>query len=372
MKRVAVWGPNRWCNFGDDLQSVVYALHLRSIGYEPVVFMLDRRIAEEHQLEVADSPDELLKNAVFCVIAGGALLTPASPPKQLLLKMRRRYARDIYELHRAAKKYDVRVCAMSMGGDGKTRNRWFWYDLPRNLFFQSEYFIDGTVRLAGDVEQMKNFGKHFIHIPDCLFSIRKFIEVASASDKPEGSPIRIGFNFRERHIPTSFIEAIHDYAEQNDDMEFYFATTHMDRAISEYNTTYEYLPPKDTHNLKFMHYETPRQLLQFVADMDVFVASKLHLGLLGLLVGTPFLSYRGMGKARTFLKSIDGHAAILDDDVKFESLVAKSGLLRKPKTELMKLYNLDLLQEMVSESWGHFEFCTKMVEKYATAKGREV
>ena len=40
MNKVAVWGPNRYCNFGDDLQSVVFALHLKSLGYEPVLFWL--------------------------------------------------------------------------------------------------------------------------------------------------------------------------------------------------------------------------------------------------------------------------------------------------------------------------------------------
>ncbi len=365
MKRVAIWGPNRWCNFGDDLQSVVFALHLRSLGYEPIVFMLDKAIAEEHDLLVANTADELLDGVNLCIIAGGALLTPGSPAKQILLSMRRRYARDIFELHCAAKKHDVRVCAISMGGDGKIRNRWFWYDLPRNLFFASKYFIDGTVRLEGDVVQMKSFGKNFIHIPDCLFSIRCFIDTATSTEKSSGDPVRIGFNFRERHIPKSFIAAIHNYAETHSDMEFYFATTHMDKAIEKYNTTYEYLPECDTNNLKFMHYETPRQLLQFVADMDVFVASKLHLGLLGLLVGTPFISYQGMGKARTFLKSIGGDDAILDDNTIFESLIAEDGLLRKPKTELMKLFDMDLLDQMVSESWQQYEFCTKIVEKYA-------
>jgi hypothetical protein len=365
MKKIAIWGPNRWCNFGDDLQSVVFALHIRSLGYEPVVFMLDQAIAKEHALQVANTVDELLKGALLCVIAGGALLTPASPPKQILLSMRRRYARDIFELHLAAKRYDVRVCAISMGGDGKTRNRWFWYDLPRNLFFQSKYFIDGTVRLEGDVAQMRSFGKQFKYIPDCLFSIKRFIDTSVASTKNNKGPIRIGFNFRERHIPKSFLEAIHNYAAIHSDMEFYFATTHMDKAIERFNTTYEYLPQEDTHNLKFTHYETPRQLLQFVADMDVFVASKLHLGLLGLLIGTPFLSYRGMGKAKTFLRSIGGDTAILDDEVTFESLVAPGGLLRKPKKELMKLYDLDLLQKMVDESWKQFEFCTEVVNAYA-------
>jgi hypothetical protein len=365
MKRVAIWGPNRWCNFGDDLQSVVFALHVRSLGYEPIVFQLDSAVADEHNLLVANTVDELLKDAKLCIIAGGALLTPLHPAKQLLKSDFRQYEQDFGALHHGAKKYGTKFCAISMGGDGKTRNTWFWYSIHRNLFFRSQYFLDGTVRLLGDIEQMNNFSKQFVYHPDCLFSLRRFIDVVQTSEKRTGDPIRIGFNFRERQIPPSFIKAIHDYAGKHNDMEFYFASTHMDKVIKGKGITYEYLPRQDTHNIKFMHYETPGQLLQFMADMDVFVASKLHLGLVGLLVGTPFVSYRGMGKARTFLKSIGGHEAILDDDRSFESLVAPNGLLRKPKAELMKLYDQELLQRMVDDSWQQYEFCTTVVKKFA-------
>jgi hypothetical protein len=365
MKRVAIWGPNRWCNFGDDLQSVVFALHVRSLGYEPIVFQLDQAVAQEHELFVAENVDELLKDAELCIIAGGALLTPLHPLKQLLKEDFRLYEKDFGDLHRGAKKYGTKFCAISMGGDGKTRNTWFWYSIFRNLFFRSKYFLNGTVRLEGDIEQMKKFGKSFVHHPDCLFSLRRFIDVAHASDKKIEDPIRIGFNFRERQIPKSFIQSIHEYAGAHDDMEFYFASTHMDNVICERGITYEYLPEKDTHNLKFMHYETPGQLLQFMVDMDVFIASKLHLGLVGLLVGTPFISYRGMGKARTFLKSISGHDAILDDEISFSELISENGLLRKSKAELMELYDMQLLQEMVDESWKQFEFCSDVVKQYA-------
>jgi hypothetical protein len=365
MKKVAVWGPNRWCNFGDDLQSVVFALHIRSLGYQPIVFQLDSSVAEEHNLLVAGTVDDLLKDVNLCIIAGGALLTPLHPAKQLLKADFRQYEKDFGDLHRGAKKYRTKFCAISMGGDGRTRNTWFWYSLSRSRFFRSEYFIDGTVRLAGDVEQMKKFGKNFTHIPDCLFSLSRFIQVSDAAPKSKGEPIRIGFNFRERQIPPQFIRDIHEYAATHDDMEFFFATTHMDKVIEKHGITYEYLPKKDTRNLKFMHYETPRQLIQFVADMDVFVASKLHLGLVALLVGTPFISYRGLGKARTFLRSIGGEAAILDDEITFDELVAPEGLLRKPKGELMTLFDMVSLQRMADQSWQQFEFCSEVAKKYA-------
>jgi hypothetical protein len=342
----------------------VYALHIRSLGYTPIVYKLDRKIADEYGFETADTMDELVRNVKLCIIAGGALLKPLVFYKRWLKKDFIEFENDFRRMHEAGKKYSVKFCAISMGGDGKTRSLSKYFSKYRRDFFSSEYFLDGTVRLEGDVLQMKQFGKKFTYIPDCLFSLRKFLSVSPVEKEP-GTPIRIGFNFRKRQIPKKFIEDVYAYAAGHSDMEFYFATTHMDKVIFDYGIKYEYLPNKDTSNVKFMHYEHPAQLLQFVADLDVFVASKLHLGLTGLLYGTPFVVYCGMGKAKTFLKSIGGDNAVLEENISFDSLVAEGGLLRKPKSELMRMYDHDRLKEMVDESWGQYEFCTKIVAQYA-------
>ena len=364
MNKVAVFGPNKWCNYGDDLQSLVYALHIRSLGHEPIVYKLDQRIAQEYGLLTADTMDELVREVKLCIIAGGALLKPLVFYKRWLKRDFIEFETDFKRMLTAAKKYEVKFCAISMGGDGKIRSLNKFYSKYRREFFSSEFFIDGTVRLQGDVEQMKQFGKNFTYIPDCLFSLKKFLSVNPTSRK-EGEPIRIGFNFRKRQIPQQFIDDVYAYAAEHKDMEFYFATTHMDKVIFDYGIKYEYLPERDTDNVKFMHYEHPAQLLQFVADVDVFVASKLHLGLTGLLYGTPFVVYCGMGKAKTFLESIGGKDAVYEEDTPFSSFVAQDGLFRKPKSELMKTYDLAGLQVMVNKSWEQFEFCTRIVERYA-------
>lgn len=363
-KKVAIWGPNWWCNIGDDLQSVVLAMHAKKRGLTPIVYKLDPSIGEEYGIEIADTLDELFEDAGFCLIAGGALLTPTMLPKQFLVAQQRAYAKSFRDLHRAAIRHDKKVCAVSMGGDGKTRNRWFWYDLPRNRFFASKYFIDGSVRLEGDITQMKAFGKKFVHYPDCLFSIQKFIELPTGKIPSEGAPLQVGFNLQKRHIPDSFLEDLHDYAEKNTDIHFNFATTHMESAIKKYDMDYEYLPTADTETVKYVPYESPQQQMKFVADMDVFITSKLHLGFLGLMMGTPFISYMGMGKARTFIKSLGAHHAILDDSVPFDSLIVEGGLLRLRKQELIKKYDEEVLAKMVEDSWGHYEFCDQLFDRY--------
>ena len=75
------------------------------------------------------------------------------------------------------------------------------------------------------------------------------------------------------------------------------------------------MPEHETENLKIDKYQSPRQLLGVLESCDVFVTSMLHLGLTGLTKGTPFISYRGPGKAKSFLRSIGGDWAIVDDNI---------------------------------------------------------
>ncbi len=86
------------------------------------------------------------------------------------------YERDFKKLYNATKKYQVKFCAISIGGDGKIRNPQLYYSKYRINFFESDNFINGTVRLSGDVEQMKQFGKAFVYYPDMLFQTPKYFE----------------------------------------------------------------------------------------------------------------------------------------------------------------------------------------------------
>lgn len=359
--KVAVWGPNRWCNYGDDLQSVLYALHLRSLGYDPIVFQLNARVADEYGFRVADTVDQLLSDVNLCILAGGALLTPQPLHKRVLKSDFREYELDFKDLLVGGRQHKVKFCGISIGGDGRTRNPDVWYSRHRTRFFKSDLFLNGTVRLPGDVLQMKALGKKFTYVPDCILSSNKFLKIDPVSNSD--GRIKIGFNFKRRHVPVDFRDAIFKFANESDEFEFYFFTTHMEPVINQGGVTYEFLPKMESKNVYIVPYESPSQQLKEIASMDVFVASKLHLGMTGLLVGTPFISYRGPGKARSFLKSLGADFAIVDDEISFAELVRN--YLRTPKDALLRKYDLKALNEAISESQGQFDFCKEVAEKYA-------
>src|SRR5436190_1618398 len=156
IKKIAIWGNNRYSNYGDDLQTLVFALHIKNMGLKPIVFQLEKGIADKFGLEVANNLDELFRDVHLCIIAGGALLTPFPFVKRILLKAAIEYEADFQNLNLAIKKYpEVKICAISIGGDGEVRPPNKYYSKHRIAFFSSPQFLDGTVRLGGDIEQMK-------------------------------------------------------------------------------------------------------------------------------------------------------------------------------------------------------------------------
>lgn len=361
MKTVAIWSSLKFTNYGDDLQALAYAKYIKDLGYNVKIFQLDKGLAKMNGFESVDTVDELCKDVKLCIIAGGGLLSPFNILRRTLNRSYAEWELMFKELYRATLEYGTYFCAISMGGDGKLRSPKIYYGKWRNKLFASSHFLNGTVRLAGDVEQMKKFGKEFAYYPDMLFKSPDFFEPALL---PKTSKIRVGLNFKKnrdyKYLDKQFLHDLLEYADTHDDIEFRFTTTHMEYV----GLNYQYIPEKETENLKIDHYQTPEQLLGVLSSCDVFITSMLHLGLTGLTCGkTPFLSYRGPGKAKSFLKSINGEWAILDDNITFGDLREK--FLGVDKSDLYARYNDDVINKMKSESGHHYEFCKKIIDEFA-------
>ena len=342
MKKVAIWSSLKFTNYGDDLQALAYAIFLKNEGYDVKLFQLDKGLAELYGVETVQTIDELCKDVKLCIIAGGGLLSPFDP------------------VCRATVQYGTKFCAISMGGDGKEHSPILMYGQWRRKFFSSEIFLDGAVRLEGDVAQMKKFNKNFQFYPDMLFKSPDFFETQPL---PPTDKIRVGLNFKKnrnyKYLDKKLLNDILEYADTHNDIEFHFTTTHMDYV----GLNYQYYPEHETENLKIDKYTSPKQLLGVLESCDVFVTSMLHLGLTGLTKGTPFLSYRGPGKAKSFLRSIGGEWAILDDNISFTDLL--DNFLMQKKDSLYNKYNVQSIKGMIDGSSKNYDFCKQIVEKYA-------
>lgn len=356
--KIAIWSPLRYANYGDDLQAIVFALYIQSIGFQVKLYQLEKSLSDEFKLESSDTLDELCKDVKLCIIAGGALLTPFSVIKRYLNRSAFEYEMDFKELNKAMRKYNTKFCAISIGGDGKLRKPTKYYSKHRINFFSSRNFLNGTVRLKGDANQMRKFNKNFVYYPDCLLQTPKFLKLNDS--RKSNNKIKIGLNLKKgKYLSKSLLNDIFQYARNNNDIEFYFTTTHMEYT----GINYEYIPQKETDNIKICKYKSPTQLLEFISSIDLFITSKLHLGITGLTVGTPFISYRGPGKAQSFLKAIKGEWAIADNNITFAEL--SQNYFSKTKEELFQMYDYNKLDEMISNSYNQFLFCKKVIEDHA-------
>ena len=357
-KKIGIWAPLRYANVGDDMQAISFAIHIKKLGYEVKLFQLDETLAELYQLESVPNIDILCEKVNLIIIAGGALLTPFKWYKRILNKAAREYEADFKDLYHATLKYpNVKFCAISFGGDGKVKKPDIWFSKWRINFFKSPSFIDGTVRLEGDVNMMEVFGKKMIYHPDMLFRVCDFFppKMLEPTNK-----YRVGFNFKKgKYLDKKLLNDIINYANTHDDIEFHFTTTHMQKV----GLNYQYVPKKITKNIFIDYYENPCQLLGVLASMDCFMTSMLHVGLTGLTTGTPFISYRGPGKTKSFLKSIGGDWAILPENITFKQL--REQFWSKTRKELFSKYNTKEINRMEQESLKQYDFCTSIVKRFA-------
>lgn len=357
-KTIGIWAPLRYANYGDDMQAIAFAKFLQGIGYYIKLYQLDEELANLYQLESCATVDELCKDVNLVIIAGGALLAPNSWYKRILHKTSRLYERDFGDLLKAEKKYpNVKFCAISFGGDGKVMDAIKWLGKNRAGFLSSDAFIGGTVRLQGDVDMMKSLGKDVIYYADMLFHAPMFFPPKIL---PSTKKYRVGFNFKKgSYLDQKLLSDILEYAETHDDMEFHFTTTHLKKIGMDY----QYLPEKESKNIFINRYESPEQLLGVLASMDCFMTSMLHVGLTGLTTGTPFISYRGPGKTKSFLRSIGGEWAIMPENITFEEL--KTTVWSHSRDALYNKYDTAIIEEMKRDSQNQYEFCKKIAEMYA-------
>lgn len=354
---ISIWAPLRYANYGDDMQAIAFAQLIKNMGHDVKVFQLEESLAQIYNLKIARTVDDLCKDVNLVIIAGGALLTPFKWYKRILNKAAREYETDFKDLFYATQKYpNVRFCAISFGGDGTVKNPEKWFSKWRIGFFKSSAFINGTVRLKGDTDMMRMFGRNMTFYPDMLFRACDYFppKMLVPIDK-----YRVGFNFKKgRYLDKKLLKDIMDYAATHDDMEFHFTTTHMQKV----GLNYQYVPEKPLRNIFIDRYENPCQLMGILASMDCFMTSMLHVGLTGLTTGTPFVSYRGPGKTKSFLKSIGGEWAILPEQITFEQL--KAQIWCHTRDKLYARYDTEMIERMKTESLNQYEFCKNVVEKF--------
>ncbi|MEA5598883.1 polysaccharide pyruvyl transferase family protein [Rivularia sp. UHCC 0363] len=349
--KVAIWGSYNYGNYGDDIMAVQFAKHLKNLDVKPVIYRLDKQLAQRYQLQTTDSLDELLNDAKFCIIGGGGFLVENfSAP----------FEADFRRLQIVSTEKNCPVYPISIGGEGLGANAKLSY--WRREFFQGDMCQCCTVRLESDRDLINMFGKEVFYYPDVLLSVPKFWQIPHQNK--QSNVINVGINIPQTlqcqwlALQLKFIASIRR------DIVFHFIKTYL--PSSPINSE---LQPKQSKNIKHHVYTDPQSTLEFLATLDLVVSYKLHLGLTALTLGVPFYSLGGSGKAKAFLNSIGADFAVgIPADKRFKL----AAFLSNPQNILQakNKFNFTIIDKLGKNSLGHLNFLSNLVKNVSSSCSR--
>ena len=328
--KIAIWGSYNYGNYGDDIMAVQFAKYLKSLNVEPVVYRLDKRLAQRYQIQTTESLNELLNNAEFCIIGGGGFLVENfSAP----------FEEDFRQLHKASIEKNCPVYPISIGGEGLGENASLSH-LRRDFF-------------EGDI----------CH-PDVLLLVSKIWQIPRKSKQLNNqiNIINVGINIPNTLQCKLLAFQLSIIASIRKDIIFHFIKTYL--PSSSINS--ELRPKQLSSNIKYHVYSDPQSTLEFLATLDLVVSYKLHLGLTAIALGVPFYSLGGSGKAKAFLSSIGADFAVWNPvDKRFKV----AAFLSKPENILQakKKFDFTTINKLITNSRGHLELLNQLVKNVSSS-----
>ncbi len=346
--KIAIWSSYNYGNFGDDLMAIQFANEVEKCGATPIVYRLDKRVANEFGIQTTYSPNELMDNTDAVIIGGGALFTRESWKRVYFRKITRDFEHDFKVLYKLSTKKNIPIYPLSIGGDGGGTSK----GIPKwhTKLFLHELCPEGTVRLPDCLSVAKEFGIKAQYYPDVVFAADFCFE--NPEQTVPDNKIHIGLNLRK--TDSAFIDTVYKVAKKNKNICFHFIKTHL----SGYNLDYEFLPESETENIKAHEYKNLNDTIVFFASLDLLITIKLHIGITSLSKGTPIISYNGKAKTKTFLKSIDANDAIWTekDKINLESFFATT-----TKESLKSRFDWEKIEQIKKESFQHLQFVTEKI-----------
>lgn len=341
--RVAIWGSYNHGNYGDDLMAVMFAIHLKELGYNPLVYRMSESIAAKYNIDSTDNLDALLNNVEFCIIGGGAWLTTKGTPLQVESDCK--IFREKLEMHNCP------FYCISIGGDGNTNFSDLSYE--RQDLFKSNLFMGGTVRLKTDVILLKDLNAKIIFYPDIVFLASDFFNIPNRNTVAKKTLI-IGLNINKTQTKLNKIFKL--IARITKKVEIVYVNSHLEDLSPGYE-----LKDKKTKNINLITYEDPKKFIFQLSELDYLISFKLHLGITALGMGVNFISVGGLDKTKQQLNELN-YPFRINSFFKMLchillNLFSSSPKLAKPPIAVKKIK---------TESIQHFEFISSIDNLYSS------
>lgn len=342
MQKIAIWGSLNFGNFGDDVMNVIFGVHLRDMGYTPILYRLDEDLSNEFGLESVNTIDDLLKNAQFCFIGGGSWLESRH--------LGDAYVRDFIELIEGIKKYNTSLYSISIGGDIKSTYERLSED--RKELFSMDLFKGGTVRLPYNKKIFEELQKNVFYYPDIVMASSDYFirDKTGRSDKK----FRIGISVSDKFNSEQLAKKINKGWLKYRNIELVFFNTHLPR----YNKTYEYQPAKETNRVRKVQYTGLTDFYTELSRLDLMVCSKLHPGVAALSCGVPYIWIGDLGKTRSFMESVNLGKYIMPFDQVTDLILTKEII------NFVKGYDFSKFKAQRKEAKGHLAFLSELTKTY--------
>jgi hypothetical protein len=337
-RAVGIWGSYDYGNFGDDLMATIFARQVSVWGYEPVVFSANAQVVEPFRCQLVKSIGHCDEALAGVVMGGGAMLSSESWLRYRLRPLSRRVDAEFRELLEACRRHNYRVIPVSIGGDGVASAGIYG---ARRQFFASEHAPAGSVRLRGDLDQLRlGFGKtDYAYFPDILFATRLVLPLPEC-EKANSQVPRIGVNVHAGKGP-ELLRALQDTLPE---AQLLFVRTHS----SYFSKQYEYEP----QGANSMCYERASDFLQELRGLDLIISDKLHVGLVAAVYGVPFLSYRGKSKTVGLHRELGLVEALVTEA---RDAAAKAKRIVEKRTAPMTLAERIVEEGLDTQACGHLD-----------------
>ena len=339
--------------------AISIANYLKKKGHQPIVFRLDRRLAEKFDIETETSVSALVAQTSFLIIGGGGMLVGNSGIRRIFSPIARKFENDFKQLKKALEKFKKNIYPISIGGAGKKDVR-----LPRSRerFFASNFVREGTLRLKGDLSLTERMGKSFTYFPDILFDIESHFKVRSLR-KPHDGEIWIGLNLISKDMEGEYwLDKLVEEARKVPHLKLFFIRTHLEN----YQINYEYCPETSLPNVKPYNYSDVEDTLNLLTSLDIIISSKLHVGLTSLALRTPFLSFKGKDKTKAQLRELKADQAIFDSGDQLDEFLEQLINSGRPIT-LEQIYDVEKLRAASEGSKKHYQYIDHLILENMTS-----
>jgi polysaccharide pyruvyl transferase WcaK-like protein len=290
--RIALFGYYDQGNFGDDVMAVIIAKFLVEVGHEVRVFGLSAFDTATFGLTSTADISILLDEVDAVVVGGGGIFCKRHVPLQssILYQTRLNLILD------ACKRLAIPIMGISLGGSGHTfLDEW---QSPAIRLLRDAAFC--TFRNPQDLKIGRAYSRpEFTWHPDLVWLTSRFFPKTQATHQRPRVAVNLS-DLRWGRAGRAASRALLNVLERQTFADVYYVDT-TNRNDQHFRAVAPTMKSSSSNRHSFTGILPD---LEFLANIDLIVTTRLHAGLAAMSYGVPMISFFGYDKARLSLKNI--------------------------------------------------------------------